>query len=735
MCFIGLDATIYKVLLCNITQEPCNDLGYNIQEQFCVCNTKCESEKSATNSTLTRLNDSVGVNVQREEEKCITHFDACARGEIYTCYSDAADLPEMIRGCKGTSQLSQLIAYILNISFIYNDSQQIDSCNVSGAWIVPCNDNASCFLCIKTASYQPIKCKESGSLTPVNGSIRHFDVERFIPYPQVTTSIVTTQNESCPDQHVVAPYLDSYYGTICLQLFCTEGFILKDNRCFLNDMERALVCKDYSNISYSIKLMKLNREGYCKEIEEYFSTVMQDFQYFPQENIECKILNDELYLSYTATLGNSELNNNFQQNIDLIIRQIRINIPLIFSSSNLAEWEITKECESDVQPSCDPIWVAVDDSIFQHANKTNKAFMEMIEDLFNTDQVMYKLQYGTQGMLIYKNVHMKICAQNQMATCPLVMLNSSLFETTGPSNDSLRFIPDGRIFNSTEFMKTSDKLNVKLCNFLNQSRLIAVQSEVVFLKYSKNQMVVSIVGNTISSVTLLFCLVTYGMFSSLRNHATILIMNLMIALLMCQILLLLGGNQPENTLFCSAVAIVSHYACLANFTWMNVVAFDLNKTFGNTRRIQAVHPGEQYMKVCIVIGWISPLFIVVPCTILYLSDISDLFSYGKGGCWITDGISNLVGFGIPVAISLLFNLVLFCHTVSGIRSTNRATACLQEDSTQRKQSKRELMIYIKVIIWYFQTTTARAAPAATTVTTIIYSSNKKEKQTTKKKTR
>ncbi|XP_072048307.1 adhesion G-protein coupled receptor D1-like [Amphiura filiformis] len=175
-------------------------------------------------------------------------------------------------------------------------------------------------------------------------------------------------------------------------------------------------------------------------------------------------------------------------------------------------------------------------------------------------------------------------------------------------------------------------------------------------------------------------------------------MNLIGALFFGQVLLLFGGNKTNNENACTTIAAMAHYAWLATFAWMNALAFDLDRTFGNADNLQKVSVGKKSMFLYMIYAWGSPFLIIIPCLVLHFCQCTQFnFKYGSASaCWISDGTANLLTFGVPAAIFLLVNAILFGHTVVGIRSTKRATARLHQDTSTLKRTTQELLIYIKI---------------------------------------
>ena len=113
----------------------------------------------------------------------------------------------------------------------------------------------------------------------------------------------------------------------------------------------------------------------------------------------------------------------------------------------------------------------------------------------------------------------------------------------------------------------------------------------------------SLVLTTISIVSILITLLTYSLFSELRNLPGLNLMALCITLLAYQVLMImilvtcpqlfsgfnlfkvlfLSTNNVKvisNRVACKVSAILIHFCVLSSFFWTSVMAWDIYKTFG-----------------------------------------------------------------------------------------------------------------------------------------------------------
>ena len=152
--------------------------------------------------------------------------------------------------------------------------------------------------------------------------------------------------------------------------------------------------------------------------------------------------------------------------------------------------------------------------------------------------------------------------------------------------------------NQTIYVKSHSKLyrrgeyfwhegNVTVCGNLTttyQAKIIKCLDRL----YSMAEYVITIVGLTLSILALIAVLVTYLIFPELRCPLPgKIVINLSIALMLAQIVFLFDMFFPITGGGCMALAILLHFLYLSAFSWMNVMAFDVSRTFvGKSKNVR-----------------------------------------------------------------------------------------------------------------------------------------------------
>ena len=516
------------------------------------------------------------------------------------------------------------------------------------------------------------------------------------------SEVIKEKTVNCPKGEVFVAHKSGSSGD-CVPVSCPDGLKLQDGYCIPDTFVKCDM--NSGNNTIILKARLINASGFCEG------------RVFRNTGLLLKRLLGENMLSEFNIINESVVcNDDFEGTVDVsytaittvdVFDVVQDHLGSITSNSppsisnDINKLEITKSClNPDFEYRCNSDWISDNKYSLVPTNTSYFVLFNETGEWIGVDAIIFRIQYERENMdsKLLKSLDVKICHINSYLSCPYLTMNASLFDMTN-STSEIKYLPNGRILKSTEYIISDDQILV--CNFFNQSGLINVTEIVTFFEYSNAQTIVSIIGGVFSLIAIILTFTTYAVFAILRNRASRLIMNLVIALFLGQFLLMVGGNQTQNPTTCFSIAVIAHYAWLAAFAWMNAVAFDLDRTFGHPDNLQTVSEGKKSLFRYMAYAWGSPLLIVIPCTIVHFCQCSKMnFQYGSNSaCWISDGTANLLTFGVPAAVFLLCNGVLFGHTVAGIRSAKKGTARIHKDQTTLKRTAKELLIYIKVGIF------------------------------------
>ncbi|XP_072030828.1 uncharacterized protein [Amphiura filiformis] len=320
--------------------------------------------------------------------------------------------------------------------------------------------------------------------------------------------------------------------------------------------------------------------------------------------------------------------------------------------------------------------------------------------MYVTERLMSKVIYRMQDD---SNMQLQILIQDQVILCngkvvlkcPSLLVVESNY-IINEVNQNLRIISTGEIVSSDRYI-VHDNKTASVCVDMGDG---------VWKQLSNVMFYVYIIGTSISLFALLLTFLTYCALSALRTVPGIATMNFIVASFVAQFGLLIGGNRIENTPIelCTFFAITLHYVWLASFFWTTALAFDVSRTLGTGMQPGGGGKGKKLFLYSIF-SWGGPLSIIFPSLVFHFCDCkrgacctSVSFTYGTDEvCWIRPQTSNLVAFGVPVMASLVFNIALFSRTVSGVRSSKRATSMIERRRVSVVQrAVNEFTIYIKV---------------------------------------
>ena len=258
--------------------------------------------------------------------------------------------------------------------------------------------------------------------------------------------------------------------------------------------------------------------------------------------------------------------------------------------------------------------------------------------------------------------------------CPMLSLNASEYEIL--DNRSVLVTTKGGQYMRHEYAFDED--NVFVCSpYLDQTYNVSrnVTDTVIMFKFCRVQELVSFIGLLISIPALAIQFIVYMMLPVLRNIPGKCVLSLVASLFVAQLLFLVGTTSTEIHEVCVSLAVAMHYAFLAAFFWMNVMAIDICRTFSSRHIILPTDPHSARFTFYSLYAWLTPAMIVGGSLALDLLDVEAIAfyrpHYGDGMCWITRRWALLVTFAVPLALIIVVNFVLFGITVKSVRSDDR----------------------------------------------------------------
>lgn len=218
---------------------------------------------------------------------------------------------------------------------------------------------------------------------------------------------------------------------------------------------------------------------------------------------------------------------------------------------------------------------------------------------------------------------------------------------------------------------------------LDQNDTIQICAELTFLtrlknylKHSYPQRFLSDVCLTISVICLALHIIIHIVAPKLRNLPGKNLLSLSCCLFVGQLLFLTGVGAKEAVGYelCAAIGIVIHWSILAAFFWMNIMGFDICRTFAGSKITNHRHRASVQKRRTVfffysIYGWTSPSLIVGLSLVLDFTDITDgsyAPNYGVNQCWICNQYGLGFLFILPMATLLTVNFLFFGLTAWSI---------------------------------------------------------------------
>ena len=351
--------------------------------------------------------------------------------------------------------------------------------------------------------------------------------------------------------------------------------------------------------------------------------------------------------------------------------------------------------------------------------------------------------HGTVGNLTRAKVDsfVFVCIMPKItnAECSRITITESEYIVL--PNKSITFAGDVYNFSQYEYDNVNEGV-VKLCTPQEWSNVQTVINKTEaglacgdeYIKVAIAESWLSFCLGIISLVFMLSALITYSLFEKLRNLPGVNTINLTLSLFLEMLVFITSGYaKPHVEWLCSGVGMVLHYLILASFFWMNVMAYDVYRTFAKKCILTRIRSKRKFMPRYALYAWASPLLIVLVCAIIDFSGNPDVkIGYGGQvggtatalqnaqttnenstpvidsgntnhghsiaiGCWIQKPVAALVAFGVPMMLILLGNFIMFTRTIICIRASTKITKTrVRRSSLSHMTGHDDVMLYIRM---------------------------------------
>ncbi|XP_071488112.1 uncharacterized protein [Diadema antillarum] len=559
--------------------------------------------------------------------------------------------------------------------------------------------NELCVQCSRLDEYR-LTCTRDLALLIRQQAIKEIDLSGIGVLPLSTiidftgsTRIVISQDHeeqvftSCQEGHA----FNSDLG-LCAPLSCAEGYILQGNQC----IREAEVVDDCPENTQEW-VLRFHPDG-LPTCRARFALIL-----------EC-LRQNSLPVELTRILSASEMDTNCSysllMNASRIVatREARDALDQFmvgnstaspFITCSVVHIEMYLSCMTKYEEECAiPLDVFPLSATRRDAQGRTEYYVEDTHRWYSYREGVGRITYGADNQQIG---HVFVC-DDKLLLCPFLRMNVSLFRFSSTSM-SIIHAPTGRIVPEEHYKILTNGI-ILVCSLFESDGFINKTLTTKIFGFALGQSVVSTVGCAISLLSLFLTVLTYARFRVMRfSVSSKLIMSLCVAIFMGQLLLLLAGLADENQGLCVTVAALTHYVWLVAFALSFTLAYDLNRTFGSDTITRSVENDPKLYLFYAGHSLGTPLLVVLPCLVIQSLKNGSAIYAKDDICWISDFFPMLLSFGLPIAITLLLNAVLFTQTVISIYKTKRYSRRVLFHNFQKstfEENKKELLIYFKI---------------------------------------
>ncbi|XP_041979059.1 G-protein coupled receptor Mth2-like [Aricia agestis] len=228
------------------------------------------------------------------------------------------------------------------------------------------------------------------------------------------------------------------------------------------------------------------------------------------------------------------------------------------------------------------------------------------------------------------------------------------------------------------------------------------QDELLFIGHA--------VGLLISVPFLIATFAVYAFVPDLRNLHGLCLMaytgGLIVAYIMLAYLKLHTTTLGVGMHGCYASALIIYLSFQTSFFWLNVMCFDIWRTFSGYRASSNRKKDIRHFLYYGIYAWGVPLILTTITAVMqFHEDIPDYIitpGFGHRRCWFIDWVSEMLYFFGPVFLLVVCNVVLFAVTACRIRSIRQETAILKGSESSRsdklKKDKQRYSLYLKLFL-------------------------------------
>lgn len=517
----------------------------------------------------------------------------------------------------------------------------------------------------------------------------------------------TPEPKSCLDNEVF-----DFYSSMCRPVSCAPGFKFIDGDCIINPDNRSFVKSKYCvtddldiftdviDVSSDVRLIKIPE---C--VLNHFISLNKEI-ISPNEKSNLFVEIGSTYVRASVANDTIQAILNVIFHMKGMLEDDRQNMNQLFTSCNIRAMEFVHACRKITpaaaeEPDCGSTWYRGEIEDFHRVGHvTRLAEVYLYKDMYIVPEYTLYIEtflYSAYLESVSSHQELLVCGYRvpELSCASRFTLYQHEYELLELENNDSVLLYAGKTLPNDQFVVLVD----------GRAQICAVAGFKLF-DYSGVMDSVNFAGNMASLVCLAATVVTHVALPGLHNrpHGEAMIY-LNVALFVAQLLPLLTANVHTSGLICISLAVISHFAWLASFSWMSLIAINLADSFAfRPLNNPAAIAGDGQLRISTrvshMIGWGAPTFIVAISVVAHVTKPVLLsMEYGADGvCWISDVTANLIFFGIPVAISILLNFGLFICTTKALSKSVRNSRELKTTSMKLNEQLQTVLLYIKVTL-------------------------------------
>ncbi|XP_074646488.1 adhesion G-protein coupled receptor D1-like [Tubulanus polymorphus] len=256
--------------------------------------------------------------------------------------------------------------------------------------------------------------------------------------------------------------------------------------------------------------------------------------------------------------------------------------------------------------------------------------------------------------------------------------------------DVIRWSGDG--CSLVDFVNDSGLIKMVKCrcnHTTNFAVLLQVKSVKLSSKDTKALEIITYIGCTLSILGTTLTILTF-IFLRMYTDRVLVHVNLALAILFSQTLLLAGSGVQRNTSGCVAVTVLLFYFYLSSFSWMLIEGIHIYL------QVIVVFASETKMKLYYICGWGLPLLVVAVAGGLFHDTIGT-----HEVCWLSPNDNSIWAFAVPALTIVFINLVILFRVMYVIV----VLSVTKEDSkmTSAVQAAKASLVLLPVLgtTWIF----------------------------------